>query len=765
MGYCYVLSPLMAFGINVALQICRVRFSANKRLLQAVSFGFWGGLLLLAASNGLFLFLLDEGAAEKAGSFLVNLLIYFSCSNIYFHFVNMGETARRIRLLRELYDAPEGLLLNDILLRYNAREIVARRLDRLLGSGQIKYGDSKYYVNKKTMLSLAKIMLLLRMVLLGKTSESVIRESFSGEGVNMMKGGFAQPSLSVDGKRNEDMNEEKKKSLDFIRQIVADDVAAGKNNGKVVTRFPPEPNGYLHIGHAKSICLNFGIAQEFNGRCHLRFDDTNPTKEEQEYIDSIKEDVRWLGFDWGEHEYYASDYFDQLYEWALVLIRDGKAYVDDSSTDEIRAHRGTLTEPGKNSPYRERSVDENLRLFEKMKAGEFKDGEKVLRAKIDMAAPNLNLRDPVLYRILHAEHPRTGGKWCIYPMYDFAHGQSDSIEGITHSICTLEFENHKPLYNWFIENLGIFHSRQYEFARLNLTYTILSKRKLLELVKSGIVDGWDDPRMPTISGIRRRGYTPEAIRAFCDKVGVAKVDCTNDVALLEYCIREDLNKRALRVMGVLNPLKVVITNYPESLTEEVDAINNPEDESAGTRKVPFSREIYIEREDFMEDAPKKFFRLRPGGEVRLRYAYFIKCESVIKDANGNISELHCSYDPATKGGDAPDGRKVKGTIHWVSAAHAFKADVRLYDRLFLKENPDKADDGKDFKSNLNPRSMEVLTECYLEPSLKNAEPGLPYQFERKGYFCLDKKDSSVEKLVFNRTVTLKDSWEKMADKN
>jgi len=560
------------------------------------------------------------------------------------------------------------------------------------------------------------------------------------------------------------MNEEKEKKLDFIRQIVADDVAAGKNNGKVVTRFPPEPNGYLHIGHAKSICLNFGIAKEFGGRCHLRFDDTNPTKEEQEYIDSIKEDVRWLGFDWGEHEYYASDYFDQLYAWALKLIKDGKAYVDDLSMEEIRAYRGTLTESGKDSPCRDRSVEENLSLFEKMRAGEFKDGEKVLRAKIDMAAPNLNMRDPVLYRILHARHPRTGGKWCIYPMYDFAHGQSDSIEGITHSICTLEFENHKPLYNWFIEQLGIFPSHQYEFARLNLTYTVLSKRKLLDLVKSGIVDGWDDPRMPTISGIRRRGYTPEAVRAFCEVIGVARVDCVNDAALLEHCLRDDLNKRALRVMGVLNPLKVVLTNYPEGQDEEMDAVNNPEDETAGTRKVPFGRELYIERDDFMEDAPKKFFRLKPGGEVRLRYAYFMKCDEVIKDAQGNIVELHCTYDPATKGGDAPDGRKVKGTIHWVSAAHALTVEARLYDRLFLKENPDKVEDGRDFKANLNPDSVQVLTECLVEPSLKNAKPGIPYQFERKGYFCLDSKDSSVEKLVFNRTVTLKDSWEKIQNK-
>lgn len=557
------------------------------------------------------------------------------------------------------------------------------------------------------------------------------------------------------------MDKLKEQKLDFIRQIVAEDVASKKHDS-IVTRFPPEPNGYLHIGHAKSICLNFGIAQEFKGRCHLRFDDTNPVKEEQEYIDSIKEDVRWLGFDWGRHEYYASDYFQQFYEFALQLIKDGKAYVDDLSMEEIRAHRGTLTEPGQNSPYRDRSIDENLTLFDKMRAGEFRDGEKVLRAKIDMASPNLNMRDPVMYRILHATHPRTGDKWCIYPMYDFAHGQSDSIEGITHSICTLEFENHKPLYNWFIENLDIFSSMQYEFARLNLTYTVLSKRRLLELVNSGVVEGWDDPRMPTLSGIRRRGYTPEAIRTFCDKIGVAKVDSINDMSLLEFCLREDLNRRAERRMAVLDPLKVVITNYPEGQTEETDAVNNPENETAGTRKVPFGREIYIEREDFMEDAPKKFFRLKPGGEVRLRYAYFIKCDEVIKDDNGEVVELRCTYDPETKGGNAPDGRKVKGTIHWVCAEHAVKADVRLYDRLFLTENPNKVREGQDFKSNLNPNSVEVLTQCYVEPSLKEAKAGEPYQFERKGYFCLDVKDSSPEKMVFNRSVSLRDSWAKIA---
>lgn len=560
------------------------------------------------------------------------------------------------------------------------------------------------------------------------------------------------------------MTNDAPKKLDFIRQIVAEDVAAGTHNGQVITRFPPEPNGYLHIGHAKSICLNFGIAREFNGRCHLRFDDTNPVKEEQEYIDSIKEDVRWLGFDWGEHEYYASDYFDRLYAFAVKLIQDGKAYVDDLSMEEIRAYRGTLTEPGVNSPHRDRSAKENLDLFERMRAGEFPDGAKVLRAKIDMASPNLNMRDPVMYRILHAAHPRTGETWCVYPMYDFAHGQSDSIEGITHSICTLEFENHKPLYNWFIENLGIFPSRQYEFARLNLTYTVLSKRKLLDLVQSKSVSGWDDPRMPTISGIRRRGYTPEALRAFCDKIGVAKVDCTNDTALLEHCLRDDLNLRAQRVMAVLDPLKVVITNYPEDQEEQTEAVNNPEDETAGTRRVPFSREIYIERDDFMEDAPKKFFRLQPGGEVRLRYAYFIRCHEVIKNEAGEIVELRCTYDPETRGGNAPDGRKVKGTIHWVSAPHALRAEVRLYDRLFLTEDPNKTADGQDFKTNLNPESMIVLNECYVEPFLKEARSGIPYQFERKGYFCLDSKEAQDGQLVFNRTVTLRDSWQKIAKK-
>ncbi len=561
------------------------------------------------------------------------------------------------------------------------------------------------------------------------------------------------------------MNTEKEKPLDFVRQLVTEDLAAGKYPDGIVTRFPPEPNGYLHIGHAKSICLNFGIAQEFNGRCHLRFDDTNPTKEDQEYIDSIKEDVRWLGFDWGKHEYYASDYFDRLYQFAIQLIKAGKAYVDDLSMDEIREHRGTLTEPGKNSPHRDRLVEENLDLFERMKNGEFPDGAKVLRAKIDMASPNVNMRDPVMYRILHATHHRTGDKWCIYPMYDFAHGQSDSIEKITHSICTLEFENHKPLYNWFIGQLGIFPSHQYEFARLNLSYTVLSKRKLLDLVNSKVVSGWDDPRMPTISGFRRRGYTPEAIREFCHRIGVARVDGVVDIALLEHCLRDDLNLRAQRVMAVLDPVKVVITNYPENQVEELEAVNNPENEKAGTRRVPFSRELYIEREDFMETPPPKFYRLSPGREVRLRYAYFITCQKVVKDAQGNIVELHCTYDPQTKGGDAPDGRKVKSTIHWVSARHALSAQVRLYDRLFLVENPNQTAEGQDFKSNLNPHSVEILSGCKVEPFLKNAWPGVSYQFERKGYFCLDSKDATPDQLVFNRTVSLRDSWQKIAQKS
>ena len=548
----------------------------------------------------------------------------------------------------------------------------------------------------------------------------------------------------------------------FIRDIIIEDIKQGKNDGKVITRFPPEPNGYLHIGHAKSVCLNFGLAQEFGGRCHLRFDDTNPVKEEEEYVESIKEDVRWLGYDWGEHEYYASDYFDQLYEFAVKLIKDGKAYVDSLSAEEIRAYRGTLTEPGKESPYRNRSVEENLDLFERMRKGEYRDGEHVLRAKIDMASGNINLRDPVMYRIKHARHHRTGDKWCIYPTYDFAHGQSDSIEGITHSICTLEFEDHRPLYDWFLDQLGIHHPQQIEFARLNLAYTVLSKRKLLELVEGGHVNGWDDPRMPTLSGLRRRGYTPEAIRTFCDRIGVAKKDSLVDMALLEHCVREDLNKRAPRVMAVLRPLKVVLVNYPGNEVEEMTAINNPEDESMGTRKVPFSRELYIEREDFMEDPPKKFFRLAPGREVRLRYAYYITCVDVVKDARGEIVELHCTYDPATRGGWSPDGRKVKGTLHWVSAAHAVDAEVRLYDRLFTKADPTEEKD-VDYKTYLNPKSLEVLTGCKLEPGLARAEVGERFQFERQGYFCVD-PDSTEGKLVFNRTVSLRDSWAKIAKK-
>ncbi len=549
--------------------------------------------------------------------------------------------------------------------------------------------------------------------------------------------------------------------LDFIRQIVAEDLKTNKWDGRVVTRFPPEPNGYLHIGHAKSICLNFGIAKENKGGvCHLRFDDTNPTKEEQEYIDSIIEDIRWLGFDWGEHLYYASDYFEQMYEYAVQLIKAGKAYICDLDADEIRQHRGTLTKPGKNSPYRDRGVEENLELFEKMHAGEFPDGTRTLRAKIDMAHPNLNMRDPVMYRILHAEHHRTGDKWCIYPTYDWAHGLEDSIERITHSICTLEFENHRPLYDWFLDQLGIFHSQQIEFARLNLNYTVMSKRKLLQLVEQGKVGGWNDPRMPTISGLRRRGYSPEAIRNFCKRIGVNKFNSTVDIRLLEHCLREDLNKTSPRVMAVLHPLKVIIDNYPENQVEEMQAINNPENPQAGTRLVPFSREIHIERDDFMEEPPKKFYRLAPGREVRLRYAYFITCKEVVKDANGQITELHCTYDPATRGGDAPDGRKVKATLHWVSAKNAIEAEVRLYEHLFTTENPDDTAEGRDFTSNLNPNSLEVLTSCRLEPSLKNAKPSDRYQFERLGYFCVD-PDSSQGKLIFNRTVTLRDPWAKI----
>jgi len=545
----------------------------------------------------------------------------------------------------------------------------------------------------------------------------------------------------------------------FIRDLIQEDLRTNRFGGKVITRFPPEPNGYLHIGHAKAICIDFGMAQEFGGRCHLRFDDTNPTKEEQEYVDSITADVRWLGFDWGEHLYFASDYFEQLYDFAVQLIKAGKAYVDDLSSDEMREYRGTLTEPGRNSPWRDRSVEENLDLFRRMRAGEFPDGAKVLRAKIDMASPNLNLRDPVMYRIRHATHHRTGDRWCIYPMYDWAHGQSDAIEGITHSICTLEYEDHRPLYDWFLDALGIHHPQQIEFARLNLTYTVMSKRKLLQLVEQGHVSGWDDPRLPTLAGLRRRGYPPEAIRDFCERIGVAKSNSIVDVGLLEHCVREYLNRHAPRVMAVLRPLRLVITNYPEDQVEEMEAINNPEDPAAGTRRVPFSRVLYIERDDFREDPPKKFFRLAPGREVRLRYAYFITCTEVVKDpATGEIIELHCTYDPATRGGDSPDGRKVKGTIHWVSAAHAFKAEVRLYDRLFLKENPD---DNQDFLAQLNPNSLERRTECYLEPSLRHAAPGSRFQFERLGYFCVDTVDSKPGQPIFNRIVSLKDSWSKI----
>ena len=548
----------------------------------------------------------------------------------------------------------------------------------------------------------------------------------------------------------------------FIRNIIKEDLDTGKNHGRVHMRFPPEPNGYLHIGHAKAICLNFGLAAEFGGECNLRFDDTNPLKEEEEYIEAIKEDIRWLGFDWEDREYYASDYFDQLYDWAVQLIKDGKAYVDSLSAEEIRQYRGTLTERGKESPYRDRSVEENLRLFEAMRDGEFEDGACVLRAKIDMASGNLNMRDPVIYRVLHVRHHRTGDKWCIYPMYDFTHGQSDSIEGITHSVCTLEFEDHRPLYDWFIEQLDIHHPQQIEFARLNLSYTVMSKRKLMRLVEEGYVSGWDDPRLPTISGLRRRGYTPEAIRDFCDRIGVAKKESMVDVALLEHCLREDLNKRAPRVMGVLRPLKVVIDNYPEDQVEKLEAINNPEDTSMGTRKVPFSRVLYIEQDDFLESPPKKFYRLAPGREVRLRYAYFIKCVDVVKDEEtGEVIELHCTYDPMTKGGGSPDGRKVKATLHWVSAEHSLNADVRLYDRLFSRATPEDSKDGSDFMAHLNPDSLEVLSSCRVESTLAGAVPGSHYQFERLGYFCVDIKDSSKEALVFNRTVPLRDTWGKI----
>jgi glutaminyl-tRNA synthetase len=549
---------------------------------------------------------------------------------------------------------------------------------------------------------------------------------------------------------------------DFIRAEVEEDNRTGRYGGRVHTRFPPEPNGYLHIGHAKAICISFGIAEDYGGLYNLRFDDTNPTKEEVEYVESIQEDIRWLGFDWEDRLFYASDYFEQLYEYAVQLIKKGKAYVCDLSADEIREYRGTLTEPGKDSPYRNRSVEENLDLFERMRAGEFEDGARVLRAKIDMASPNLNMRDPVIYRILHATHHRTGDEWCIYPMYDYAHPLSDAIERITHSLCSIEFQDHRPLYDWPLEQLEFEQPpRQIEFARLHLNYTTVSKRRLLKLVKMGAVDGWDDPRMPTLSGIRRRGYPPEAVRTFCDRIGVAKADSIVDVAFLEHCVRDELNRTSPRVMGVLRPLKVVIDNYPEGQVEELEAINHPLDPTRGTRRVPFSRVLYIERDDFREAPPKKFYRLAPGREVRLRYAYFITCVDVVKDENGEVVELHCTYDPATRGGDAPDGRKVKGTLHWVSAAHALEAKVQLYDRLFLKENPNQVEEeGRDFTANLNPNSLEILTSCRVEPSLAGALPGSRYQFERQGYFCVD-PDSSAGKLVFNRTVGLRDTWAKI----
>ncbi|MCB0306834.1 MAG: glutamine--tRNA ligase/YqeY domain fusion protein [Calditrichaeota bacterium] len=550
----------------------------------------------------------------------------------------------------------------------------------------------------------------------------------------------------------------------FIRTIIEEDLRSGKHKGRVHTRFPPEPNGYLHIGHAKSICLNFGLAQEYGGKCNLRFDDTNPTKEEMEYVESIMADVKWLGFDWEDRLFFASDYFGQLYDYAVQLIKAGKAYVDDLSSDEIREYRGTLTRPGKNSPYRDRPVEENLDLFRRMRDGEFPDGSRVLRAKIDMSSPNINLRDPVMYRILHATHHRTGDKWCIYPMYDWAHGQSDSIEGITHSLCTLEFESHRPLYDWFVEELGIYAPQQIEFARLSLNYTVMSKRKLLKLVRDKHVSGWDDPRMPTLSGLRRRGYTPEAIRNFSEMIGLAKANSTVDIAQLEYAVREDLNKRALRMMAVLNPLKLVIENYPEDKVEELEAVNNPEDESAGTRMVPFSRELYIDREDFEEHPPKKYFRLAPGKEVRLKHAYYVICTKVIKDAAGNITEVHCTHDPATRGGWSQDGRKVKGTVQWVSARHAVNAEVRLYDHLFTRANPDDNKDGGDFLDYLNPDSLQVIKEAKMEPALAAAKTGDLYQFLRIGYFVPDSADSRPDHLVFNRTVSLKDSWAKIQQK-
>ena len=549
------------------------------------------------------------------------------------------------------------------------------------------------------------------------------------------------------------------RSLNFIEQIIEADRAAGKNDGRVHTRFPPEPNGYLHIGHAKSICLNFGLAKRYDGFCNLRFDDTNPTKEDVEYVNSIQEDVKWLGFDWEDRLYFSSDRFEELYQFAERLIQEGLAYVDSQNLEEMRANRGTVTEPGTDSRDRSRSTDENLDLFRRMRAGEFEDGAHVLRAKIDMAHPNMLMRDPLLYRIRHAHHHRTGDQWCIYPMYDWTHGQCDSLEGITHSICTLEFETHRALYDWFIEKLGLHHPQQIEFARLNLNYTVMSKRKLLELVEHKLVDGWDDPRMPTISGLRRRGFTPESIRAFCDRIGIARMNSVVDLSWLEQAIRDDLNTKAPRVMGVLRPLKVVIENYPEDQVDELEAANHPADESFGKRIVPFSREVYVEQDDFLEDAPRKYFRLSVGREVRLRYAYLVTCTGVVKDDDGNVIEVRCTYDPESKGGNAPDGRKVKGTIHWVSAKHAVDAEVRLYDRLFGQESPDDVPEGQDWKDGLNPESLEVLVDAKLEPSLASAEPGARFQFERNGYFCVD-QDSTSEKLAFNRTATLRDSWAK-----
>jgi len=562
-------------------------------------------------------------------------------------------------------------------------------------------------------------------------------------------------------KRKQDPAGEPGKPIDFIRAIIAEDLKTNKHGGRVVTRFPPEPNGYLHIGHAKSICLNFGIAAQHGGACHLRFDDTNPAKEEQEFVDSIIEDVRWLGFDWGKNLFYASDYFDRLYDYAVELIKMGKAYVCDLTADEIRDYRGTLTRPGRESPYRNRSVEENLDLFRRMREGEFPDGSRVLRAKIVMSSPNINLRDPTIYRIRRENHHRTGDKWCIYPMYDFTHCLSDSIERITHSICTLEFEINRPLYDWFLDQLGVYHPQQIEFARLNVSYTILSKRKLLRLVEERHVRGWDDPRMPTLSGYRRRGYTPEAIRSFCDRIGVAKVDSVIDIALLEHCLREDLNLRTPRTMAVLRPLRVVIDNYPEDRVEEVEAVNNPEDPGMGTRMVPFSRVIYIERDDFREDPPKQWFRLATGREVRLKHAYYITCQHAVKDEKtGEVIELHCTYDPQSRGGWTPDDRKVKGTLHWVSAPHAIEAEVRLYDHLFTKSDPESVGEGQDFTANLNPNSLEVLTSCRIEPSLAAARPGDRFQFMRQGYFCVD-PDSTPKKIVFNRTVQLRDTWAKI----